>query len=307
MLPTSDEYRAFMLNTDPKKREQVVDVLLGRKEFVEMWVMKWSELLMIKTSQQISYKAMLLYYNWLQSRIQGNMPIDTMVQELLGSKGGTFTSAATNYYQNETDTLKVAENVAQVFMGMRIQCAQCHNHPFDRWTMDDYYGFANFFSQIGRKPGEDPRETIVFNSGGGDVKHPVGGGVIPPKFLGGIAPRLPERIVGSSSQNGLPHPRILSFRRTSSTLSGHTSLAPESSTTLTMFGSVIRPSTRSCSKRLRRSLLNTNTTLKNSYATSARRALTNFQQKQTRQTSVTIETSRTPFCDASVQRFCSTW
>jgi len=71
---------------------------------------------------------------------------------------------------------------------MRIQCAQCHNHPFDRWTMDDYYGFANFFSQIGRKPGEDPRETIVFNSGGGDVKHPVGGGVIPPKFLGGIAP-----------------------------------------------------------------------------------------------------------------------
>jgi hypothetical protein len=188
MLPTSDEYRSFMLNTDPKKREQVVDVLLGRKEFVEMWVMKWSELLMIKTSQQISYKAMLLYYNWLQSRIQGNMPIDTMVQELLGSKGGTFTSAATNYYQNETDTLKVAENVAQVFMGMRIQCAQCHNHPFDRWTMDDYYGFANFFSQIGRKPGEDPRETIVFNSGGGDVKHPVGGGVIPPKFLGGIAP-----------------------------------------------------------------------------------------------------------------------
>ena len=70
---------------------------------------------------------------------------------------------------------KVAENVAQVFMGMRIQCAQCHNHPFDRWTMDDYYGFAAFFTQIGRKRGDDPRETIVFNSGGGEVKHPVGG------------------------------------------------------------------------------------------------------------------------------------
>ena len=81
-----------------------------------------------------------------------------MVQELLGANGGTFKNPATNYYQNETDTLKVAENVAQVFMGMRIQCAQCHNHPFDRWTMDDYYGFAAFFAQIGRKGTDDPRE-----------------------------------------------------------------------------------------------------------------------------------------------------
>jgi len=78
-------------------------------------------------------------------------------------------------------------------MGMRIQCAQCHNHPFDRWTMDDYYGFANFFAQIGRKQGEDPRETVVFNSGGGDVKHPVGGRVVPPKFLGGATPDLAGR------------------------------------------------------------------------------------------------------------------
>ena len=94
------------------------------------------------------------------------------VQELLGATGGTFKNPATNYYQIETDTLKLAENIAQVFMGMRIQCAQCHNHPFDRWTQDDYYGFAAFFAQIGRKQGEDPRETIVFNSGGGEVNHP---------------------------------------------------------------------------------------------------------------------------------------
>ena len=187
-LPTSDELQSFLTSPDPEKRAHLVDALLERKEFVEMWVMKWSELLMIRTSQQISYKAMLLYYNWLQQQIQSNVPIDRMIRDLLSAKGGTFSAAATNYYQNETDTLKVAENVAQVFMGMRIQCAQCHNHPFDRWTMDDYYGFANFFAQIGRKQGEDPRETIVFNSGGGDVKHPVGGRVIPPKFLGGDSP-----------------------------------------------------------------------------------------------------------------------
>jgi len=98
---------------------------------------------------------------------------------------------ATNFYQMETDTLKVTENVAQVFMGMRVQCAQCHNHPFDRWTQDDYYSFAAFFAQVGRKQGEDYREVIVFDRGGGDVKHPVGGRLMSPKFLGGDAPTIP--------------------------------------------------------------------------------------------------------------------
>ena len=188
VLPTVEEYERFIADTDPLKREKLVDELLDRKEFVELWVMKWAELLMIRTTQQITYKPMLRYYNWLQDKLANNVPIDKMVQELLGASGGTFENAATNYYQMETDPLKVAENVAQVFMGMRIQCAQCHNHPFDRWTMDDYYSFAAFFSQIGRKPGEDPRETIVFNSGGGEVTHAVGGRVMAPKFLGGNAP-----------------------------------------------------------------------------------------------------------------------
>ncbi len=187
-LPSAEEYQRFISDPDPTKRDKVVDELLDRKEFVELWVMKWAELLMIRTTQQIAYKPMLRYYNWLQDKLANNVPIDQMVQELLGASGGTFENAATNYYQMETDPLKVSENVAQVFMGMRIQCAQCHNHPFDRWTMDDYYSFAAFFSQIGRKTGEDPRETIVFNSGGGDVKHPVGGRVMPPKFLGGDVP-----------------------------------------------------------------------------------------------------------------------
>ena len=188
VLPTVEEYDKFMADTDPKKREKLVDDLIGRKEFVELWVMKWAELLQIRTTNQIAYKPMLRYYNWLQERIANDMPTDQMVRELLGSSGGTFQNAATNYYQNERDTLKTAENVAQVFMGMRIQCAQCHNHPFDRWTMDDYYSFAAFFSQIGRKRAEDPRELIIFNSGGGEVRHIVGNRVMAPKFLGGEQP-----------------------------------------------------------------------------------------------------------------------
>ncbi len=188
VLPTIEDHTKFMTSTDPKKRDVLVDELLGRKEFVEMWVMKWAELLQIRTNQQITTKPMLRYYEWLQERIAKNMPMDQMVRELLSAKGGTFANAATNYYQIERDTLKTSENVAQVFMGMRIQCAQCHNHPFDRWTMDDYYSFAAFFSQIGRKQGEDPREIIIFNAGGGDVKHPVGGRVMAPKLLGGAVP-----------------------------------------------------------------------------------------------------------------------
>ncbi len=188
VLPTVEEYSRFMQDEAPDKRDRLVDELLDRKEFVELWVMKWAELLQIRTTQQVSYKPMLRYYNWLQEKVATNVPMDKLVQELLASKGGTFSNAATNYYQTETETLKVAENVAQVFMGMRIQCTQCHNHPFDRWTMDDYYSFAAFFSQIGRKQGEDPRELIIFNSGSGEVTHPVGGRVMAPKFLGGITP-----------------------------------------------------------------------------------------------------------------------
>ena len=190
VLPTMEEYNQFMTSTEEKKRDLLVDELLGRKEFVEIWVMKWAELLQIRTTQQVTYKSMLRYYNWLQDKIANNVPMDVMVQELLGASGGTFANAATNYYQNETNTLKVSENIAQVFMGMRTQCAQCHNHPFDRWTMDDYYAFAAFFAQIGRKRGEDPRETIVFNSNSGEVNHAVGGRVMKPKFLGAEEPDL---------------------------------------------------------------------------------------------------------------------
>ncbi|MCB1078967.1 MAG: DUF1553 domain-containing protein, partial [Verrucomicrobiae bacterium] len=95
---------------------------------------------------------------------------------------------ATNYYQVERDNLKLAENAAQVFMGFRLQCAQCHNHPFDRWTMNDYYSWAAFFAQIGRKGADDPREQVIYNRGSGETNHIVGGRPMPPKFLGGETP-----------------------------------------------------------------------------------------------------------------------
>ncbi len=187
-LPTIDELNAFVADKSPDKRTKLVDELLKRKEFAEIWAMKWAELLMVRSTNQLSYKSMFLYWNWLNDQIARGVPIDQMVRELLSATGGTFTNPATNFYQVERDTLKTTENVAQVFMGIRIQCAQCHNHPFDRWTMNDYYSFAAFFSQIGRKEGEDYRESIIFDRGGGEVRHPVGNRVMAPKFLGAAAP-----------------------------------------------------------------------------------------------------------------------
>ncbi len=188
--PTVDEYGRFMDTAGPDKRAKLVDELLGRKEFSELWVNKWAEILQVKSSTQVSYKAMFLYYNWLVERLGKDTPMDEMVRDLLGASGGTFKSPSTNFYQATNMTLEMTENVAQVFMGMRIQCAQCHNHPFDRWTQDDYYGFAAFFAQVGRKQAEDQRETIIFNSGGGEVSHPVGNRRMAPKFLGGPAPEV---------------------------------------------------------------------------------------------------------------------
>jgi hypothetical protein len=188
--PTVEEYERFTASTDPNKRSKWIDELLERKEFSEIWVSQWAELLQVRSdpNRNVSQKAMFLYYNWLVEKLSKNTPMDEMVQELLGASGGTFKNPATNFYQLTNETLPLTENVAQVFMGIRVQCAQCHNHPFDRWTQNDYYSFAAFFAQIGRKQGEDYRETIVFNSGGGEVAHPVGGRAMPPKFLGGEVP-----------------------------------------------------------------------------------------------------------------------
>lgn len=192
-LPTEEEYQEFIADTSDDKRAKLVDRLLERKEFSEIWAMRWAELLMIKSTNTVSQKSAFLYYSWLTEQISNDVPLDQMVREILTASGGTFSSPATNYYEIERDTLKTAENVAQVFMGLRTQCAQCHNHPFDRWTMDDYYGFAAFFSQIGRKNTEDYRERIIYDRRSGDVRHLVDNRVMEPKFLGGVVPDMKGR------------------------------------------------------------------------------------------------------------------
>lgn len=192
-LPKPEEARNFMDDSSSEKRKLLIDDLLGRKEFADLWVMKWAELLQIRSrNDEFTYKAALQYYNWLQDKMLNNVPINKIVQDLLTASGSNFQNPAASYYQVQRDTLKISENTAQVFMGMRIQCAQCHNHPFDRWTMNDYYSFASFFPQVGHKGGEDPRETIIYDRNEGEVRHPVGNKTLKPKFLGGDEPEIPK-------------------------------------------------------------------------------------------------------------------
>lgn len=190
LLPTPEERDAFLADPAADKRKKLVDKLLARPEFLDIWVMKFAELLQIRTTNGISTKGPQLYDKWLRGRIRQGATLDVILKELLPASGGTFENPAVNYFQTETSPQLMAENIAQVFLGTRVQCAQCHNHPFDRWTMTDYYGFAAFFAQIGYKSAQDPRELTVFNGGTGEMTHPLDGRPVPPKFLGGATPNL---------------------------------------------------------------------------------------------------------------------
>jgi hypothetical protein len=191
-MPTEKEFNDFVADTSVDKRERCIDSLLERPEFRDIWVMKWAELLQIRTNNGVSSKALKLYDQWLRESVHAGATIDTIVRNLLPASGGSLENPATNYYQTETTPQLLAENIAQVFLGTRIQCAQCHNHPFDRWTMDDYYGFSAFFSQVGYKQAEDPRELTIYNAAEGEMLHPTGNRSVQPKFLGENTPPIQQ-------------------------------------------------------------------------------------------------------------------
>jgi hypothetical protein len=190
LLPTIDARQSFLADSSQNKRAQLIDDLSDGRGFQDMWILKLAELLQIRSTNGLSSKGLQLYDDWLRDRVHAGVTVDKIISELLPASGSTFENPPTSYYQTETTPQLLAENIAQAFLGTRIQCAQCHNHPFDRWTMDDYYGFASFVSQVGYKQAKDPREITVYNLGEGNLQHPVAGRSVVPKFLGGLPPEL---------------------------------------------------------------------------------------------------------------------
>ena len=189
-LPPAEKIQTFSADTTPTKRDQLIDELLLRPEFVDLWTLKWSDLLQLHsdTLKDIYYKPIHLYHSWLRNEILAGVPLNKLAAQLVSASGSVFENPAANFYHLETDPIRVSEDAAQAFLGIRLQCAQCHNHPFDRWTMDDYRGFMAFFMQVGRKAGEDPRERIIYDTQSGEAKNPVGDRVVAPKFPGGAVP-----------------------------------------------------------------------------------------------------------------------
>ncbi|MCB9868431.1 MAG: DUF1549 domain-containing protein [Planctomycetes bacterium] len=188
-VPEPAEAAAFLADTRPDKRTRLVDALLQRPEFPDVQAMQWAEVLRIE-SQRLERKGMHVYTEFLRDAFRDGTPMDELVRKLLTATGSNFRDPAANFYLVQRQPNLIAEDVAQNFLGIRIQCAQCHNHPFERWTMDDYYGFAAFFARVGRKRGEHPYESIVFPRTSGEVRNQRSNLVAAPKLLGGAEPKL---------------------------------------------------------------------------------------------------------------------
>ena len=199
--PTAEEYRRFLADPSPEKRTALVDGLIARPEFADLWAAKWGEALKILgvgyTPHASDEKAAEAYHDWIRDQMARNAPLDEFVRAQLTSKGSNLVDGPVNLYTALPQNVKFvakdfAQDFAQLFTGIRIQCAECHNHPFDRWTMDDYYGLVSCFTGVTRKPGSEPREFYIYNDASAPPsRHLLDDRPVPARVPGGLAP-VPE-------------------------------------------------------------------------------------------------------------------
>ena len=196
ILPTREEVQGFLADAAPDKRERLIDRLIVRPEFAEHWALKWSDLLR-NEEKVLDQKGVDLFYGWIRESIAAGKPLDQFVREMVDAQGSTYANPPANFWRANRDPFTRGETAARLFLGVRLQCAKCHNHPFDRWTQDDYYSWAALFGQIDYKEvGENKRsdkldlhefngEQIVLARTNREVKDPRTGQDAAPKFLGG--------------------------------------------------------------------------------------------------------------------------
>ena len=186
VLPTAEEVEGFLADTSPDKRRQLVDRLLERPEYADYWAYKWSDLLLVSTnSDHLNRTALWDFYNWIRGSVAENKPWDQFAQDIFASSGSSRENGALNYFVLHKDTIELAENTTQAFMGQTLTCARCHNHPLEKWTQAQYYRFANLFARIGIKSGDEPGDSIIFAKDFGEILHPRTGSPLPPTPLEG--------------------------------------------------------------------------------------------------------------------------
>jgi len=181
-LPTTDEARAFLADNDPAKRSKRIDQLLERPEYSDYWAQRWSDLLQAD-KDIITPQGTVAVSRWVRSQVANNVPYDQFARSVLTAQGSTLGHSPAAFFQVQADAEKSARAVSQLFLGVRIECAQCHHHPFERWDQSDYFALAGFFTGIDRKPGPNGSVKIM-NKPGEDLKHPRTGAIIPTAGLG---------------------------------------------------------------------------------------------------------------------------
>jgi hypothetical protein len=171
ILPTAEEVENFLSDKAADKRAKLIDSLLERDEFVDYWSYKWSDLLLV-SSRRLRPNAMWSFYNWIRDSVKANKPWDQFAREIFTSSGNTSQMGELNYFVLHKDPIDLMENATQAFMGQRITCARCHNHPLEKWTQKQYYQMTNLFTRVGLKNGSEPGDVVVFAKASGDINHP---------------------------------------------------------------------------------------------------------------------------------------
>lgn len=187
-LPTPDETRRFLADDAADKRGALVDRLLERPEYADFWANKWADLLR-PNPYRVGIKAVWNLDAWLRRAFRNNMPYDQFVYELVTAKGSTWQNGATVIYRDRPSTVEIGSSVSQLFLGVRLECAKCHHHPFEVWSQDDFYGFAAFFARVGHhgriSPPISGGEELIFTARRGSLIHGRTGEVVEPKTLTG--------------------------------------------------------------------------------------------------------------------------
>ncbi len=164
-LPTLEETRAFLADGDPGKHDRLIAALLDSPDYADYFAGKWSAPLKNKRDAATDKTANFAFHFWLRDSLLANKPYDEIVRELLGATGGVVENPAVAWYKRAKDPQQQLEDVAQLFLGVRMHCAQCHHHPFDRWSQRDYYSFSAFFSQVGRRTATGGEDVIFHKRG----------------------------------------------------------------------------------------------------------------------------------------------
>jgi hypothetical protein len=194
-LPTPQETLKFLEDRRPTKRAELIEQLLQRPEYADFWANKWADLLR-PNPYHVGIKATFNMDSWIREQFRLNKPYDEMVRELLTAEGSTFQHGAVVFFRNRREPEELTTMVSQLFLGVRLECAKCHQHPSERWSQRDYYSFAAFFSRLGRKgvgisAPISGSEEFFFVKDSGQVKHPLSGEVLLPTPLLGQPMEIP--------------------------------------------------------------------------------------------------------------------